>query len=453
MRNKLNSSTTLKRSRIWQLFSLATAQGTFTRNIGSTYALLVGSVALSLALSILLARLLGPVGFGDYAYALNWVLVLSTLAALGMDKLAVRNAAAYSSEGQWSLLRGLVRWATIRVLLFSILVIAITILVRSLMTGEFTSSTTVTLAVAVLLIPILTLAQVHQGVLRGLDYIVQGLFADMIVRPLVFMIFLLGGLFAVGEMTAPWAMFLHFAAAALSLGLIFYLVIRYVRPKVLHFEPEYASRLWWTITIPFLVSASLESLNQRVSILMLGSMLDTEAAGIYNVAKRLAEPTIFVLIAVTAVLGPRVAGLYAKREHDELQSIVTKSSRIILAASLPIALVIIILGPWLLLLWGPEFRAGYTASVILIAGQIVNSAVGPVALLLNMTNHEREVVIGLAISTIAVIILNYILIPRYGVNGAAVASTASLIIWNIFLAVLVRKRLGIDSTIAGRQPR
>ncbi len=353
MRNRLSISKTLNRDQIGGFVKSTMAQGRFSRSVIGSYALQVGSVLLSLIVSILLARLLGPRGYGDYAYALNWVLVLSTLATLGMDKLAVRSVASYGSKAQWSLVNGLVRWATIRVLLFSILVMVGALLVRRFIIVEPASSTTITFVVALLLLPLLTLTQVHQGVLRGLHHIVQGQLADAIARPLLLIIFLVLALLTAGQMTVPLAMSLHVVAAAFSLAMVLLVVIYFIRPEVSNLQPAYEGRLWWIIATPLLFSGMLAVLNQRVSILMLGSLLNTEAVGIYNVAKRLAEPTVFVLIAVNVALAPRVASYYANNQHEKMQSMVTRSARIILLVSVPVALIIALLGPWLLLLWGP----------------------------------------------------------------------------------------------------
>ena len=450
MKNKLGSAKRLNAQRFWRHVKSTTTQNKFSRTVIASYVLQIGSVFLSLILSILLARLLDLSEFGDYTYALNWILVLTSLATLGMDKLAVRSVASYASKEQWAMVKGLIRWSTIIVLSFSLFIMVAVFLVRRIFIADPTSTKTVTLSVALLLLPLLSLTRVQQGTLRGLHHIVKGQLAETILRPLLLIFILLLGLITIGRMTAPLAMGFHVVAALISLGIIAFLVFHVIRPEVKNLLPAYAGRIWLTIAIPLLFSEMLDEINQRASILMLGNMLNTEVVGVYNVAKRLAEPTIFVLIAVNVTLAPRVASYYSNNRHDELQSMITRSTRFALLASGIVALAILVLGPWLLLLWGPEFRPGYSVVLILTLGQVVQAAIGPVVLLLNMTGHERNVVVGLAVSTTLNLILNYLLIPQFGINGAAIATVTGILTWNILLAFRVRKLLQIDPSIIGQ---
>ena len=74
---------------------------------------------------------------------------------------------------------------------------------------------------------------------------------------------------------------------------------------------------------------------------------------------------------------------------------------------------------------------------------------GSVGVLLLMTGHEREAGIGMGVAVLLNSALNLLLIPAWGINGAAVASGLSIVCWNLILLVLVRKRLAIHPTILG----
>ena len=114
----------------------------------------------------------------------------------------------------------------------------------------------------------------------------------------------------------------------------------------------------------------------------------------------------------------------------------------------PVAAGLILFGRRFLLLFGPQYTSGQTALVLLSLGQLVNIVAGPVAGLLTMTGHERDVVMGVGLGTGANLALSLILIPLWGINGAACAAAASLILWNVFLVRRVRRRLAL-SPIAG----
>jgi O-antigen/teichoic acid export membrane protein len=97
------------------------------------------------------------------------------------------------------------------------------------------------------------------------------------------------------------------------------------------------------------------------------------------------------------------------------------------------------------LIFGHEYAAAYVPLLILLVGQMVNSAAGLVGLLLNMTGHENETAIRMAVAAVISITLNLLLIPIWGIQGAATAEALSMIIWNILLWRVVRRRLGINS--------
>jgi O-antigen/teichoic acid export membrane protein len=92
---------------------------------------------------------------------------------------------------------------------------------------------------------------------------------------------------------------------------------------------------------------------------------------------------------------------------------------------------------------------GYVALVILAAGQLFNVAIGPVGWLLVMTGHQGYAALVLAASTGLNVILNFLFIPKWGLEGAAVATTISTVLGNLFLAVIVYRRLGIHGTVLG----
>jgi O-antigen/teichoic acid export membrane protein len=75
---------------------------------------------------------------------------------------------------------------------------------------------------------------------------------------------------------------------------------------------------------------------------------------------------------------------------------------------------------------------------------------GPVGVVLIMTGHERDAALAIGVSAVLNLILNAILIPGWGMEGAAVATAASTVVWNILMAIALYQRSGIHSTILGK---
>ena len=101
--------------------------------------------------------------------------------------------------------------------------------------------------------------------------------------------------------------------------------------------------------------------------------------------------------------------------------------------------------------FGAAYAQGATALAVLCFGQLLNAAVGPVGVLLNMSGHERDTLIGVSMASGANVILNLLLIPFLGLLGAAIASAATLAIWNMLLMRQVKNRLGVVSAVVDLQ--
>ena len=188
----------------------------------------------------------------------------------------------------------------------------------------------------------------------------------------------------------------------------------------------------------------------NADILMLGTLVGTEAAGIYKAATRGADLVVFSLSMISMPLAPIIASLYAQGETERLQRGVTKAARVGFLASLPVAICMFFFGHLFLRIFGQEFQSGATSLAILSVGQIVNAATGPVGWLLAMTGKEKKAALGILVGAASNMVLCLFLIPPYGIIGAAVATTTSTVIWNLMLVYYVRTSLGIDSTIIGR---
>jgi O-antigen/teichoic acid export membrane protein len=418
------------------------AAGTFTLKVVST--------GLSLLTSLFLARLLGAAGYGAYAYAISWVGLLSVPALLGLDNLFIREIAAYKVRSEWDLMSGLLHWANLVTLLISLGLALVAAIGAWILAEHVESQMVFTLWIALMMIPLIALTRLRQAALQGLGHVVVGQLPEVVIRRLLFIVFV-GVVYSVlgADLTAPWAVSMDVLAAGVALflgvGLLHKTLPRYAQEA----SPVYQTRVWARSMLPLLFISVIQAISGQVALVLLGMIKGAEAVGIYAVAQRSAALITFALFAVNAVLSPTVASLYAAGDMKRLQRVVTKSARIILFASVPMVISLFVFGDRFLLYFGPEFASAKMSLFILSAGQLANAAMGSVGLLLIMTGHERDTSIVFGGNALLTVLLNVILIPKWGIEGAATAGTSGMIIWNLLLAALVYKRLGIDSTALG----
>jgi O-antigen/teichoic acid export membrane protein len=251
-------------------------------------------------------------------------------------------------------------------------------------------------------------------------------------------------------LNAQWALGLNAAAVLVALLFATYLLRRMLPHAARDVAPAYQTSSWVRSALPMMLISGMHVINHRIDAIMLGAMKEPEAVGIYAAANRGAQLILLIQIAVNAALAPTIAGLHAAGKMERLQRLITRSSRGVLIVSTSIALGLIFFGDGFLLLFGAEFVQAYPTLGILIAGCVVNAAAGAVGLLLMMTGHERDAAKGIGIGVVLSVALNAVLVPKWGVEGAATATSISMMARNILMVLLVYRRLGIQSTALGR---
>ena len=109
----------------------------------------------------------------------------------------------------------------------------------------------------------------------------------------------------------------------------------------------------------------------------------------------------------------------------------------------------LLFGDLVLLVFGPRFVEGATALAILCVGRVICAALGQPGLFLEMTGKQSITMRGMVWAVSANLLLNLVLIPQFGINGAAVATASSLLIFQIHNMIAVRRQLSINTSILG----
>lgn len=408
-----------------------------------------GSTGISLLLAIVMARVLGVHEYGLYSFAFAIATFLAVPSQFGLPQLVVRETARGYATKQWRLVKGVWFWAG--------RIVFITSLIVALGTGAVSSwsrhlgaifSEGYLVAAIVLLIPMVAIGKLRDSALRGLHHVLQGQLTDTIIRPALLLVLVCAfAFFRKNFLNASFVMWLHVVAAFLAFMFGAILLAR-AAPSGLRrcLEKEMHHRAWLLSAIPLAFTSGMQIINAQTDLLLLGALGAPSDVAVYRVVSQGATLLVFGINAINMVASPHMASLHAQGDKAGLQAIATLCARAGLAITLPIAVIFFVFGKQMLAgLFGDEYAVGAVALTIISFGQVLNSAYGSVGVLLNMTGHERDTAKGLALSACTNVALNLILIPRYGVNGAAVASCVTLLVWNVALNRSVRARLGINS--------
>jgi len=198
-----------------------------------------------------------------------------------------------------------------------------------------------------------------------------------------------------------------------------------------------------SVSLPMFLSNSLFMVISWTDTIMMGMWRTEEEVGIYNVAVRLSIITSFTLMAINSIAAPKFAEFWGKNDLESLKRIVQQSTKLIFWTSTPILILYLIFPGWFMGLFGKEFKKGTLALIFLTIGQFANAACGSVGYILQMTGHQKFVQNIILIAAMLNVILNYLLIPIYGLIGAAIASAISIIFWNVVFSLKVKSFLNI----------
>ena len=204
---------------------------------------------------------------------------------------------------------------------------------------------------------------------------------------------------------------------------------------------------------PMLLGSAMFLVMSWTDTLLLGHFLEEDQVGIYRVAFRMAAVVTLVQAAVNSYAAPLFAERHAAGDRAGLKSALRQTTLLNVAFSVPAFVALVSVPAWWLGWFGDAFVVGATCLVWLALGQVVNALCGPVMYLLNMTGHERQAQRIVWIAAIGNLTMNVWAIPRFGIEGAAVATAFSMALWNVAAAVAVKRLLGLSvwDAISGGQ--
>lgn len=432
-------------------FSSAVAQMRGLR-ISAVFAMSIANAVLGLAMTALLARLLGVAEYGRYSFLLSVLAILAIPLAYGLRQTILRETSYACARGTEYPNR-LWFWACKTALLIS-LPVGIVAVVWSAYNDSLAeeASAMIWFLAALIFTP---LVHVAVGALQGLGDVVRSQAPEYIVRPTTALIFLIS--FAIFlpnvALDGPTAL-AFYAIATLTAGSYgFYRLYRH-RPAPTcagsgdpAAAPYPGSGKLFKTAVGFSAISIIQVGNDNIDTLMLGLLDEPEAVGRYRVAVAVSTLVSLAIIAVNTVIAPRVARHWASGESDELQRLVSFSTAITLSISVAAFLGLLLFGDFVIwILFGAEYADALLPLLILSGGRCVFSAMGPMTIVLNQTGHERYMFAGLVLAITVNACLNFILIPAYSSVGASIAAASALSTFAIFIAISVRMKIGINAT-------
>lgn len=429
---------------------MKTLRTRLARGAANAFVINAFGVGLAFLAQLVAARALGVEDYGVFSFVLAAVMLFATAATLGFEMGLVRFASPYHDRNDLRRFRGVIRYAEWRVAAFGLAVVALGAVVFGAGIGPAVADplrTTFLLGLAA--VPLLALMRVRLTALRVFGRVAQALIPDKIVRESVFIIALLG----VASVHPAW-LGAPFAGAALAIGAAVSLVLitawgRRAAPEGLALMSplEDQRREWWHAVWPLWLLSLSQLAMRRVDVLVLGMMIGTEASGIFFACFVAAQAIAFPLVAVNFLFSPTIAALHARNDRDALQRAVTTTSWWTTAGAVAVGVPLMVLAPYVLSLFGPDFVAHADVLRVLVLGQLIHATAGSIVPLLAMTGRERDALSISLTSFGCKCALVIVLIPIFGILGAAIVEAVFRAGWNVAMGIAVWRRLGIVPSI------
>jgi O-antigen/teichoic acid export membrane protein len=194
---------------------------------------------------------------------------------------------------------------------------------------------------------------------------------------------------------------------------------------------------------PLFIIVLLTTLFCWSDTLMLGYFRTSHEVGVYSAAVRTAMLMTVILLSFNLITSPMVAELHSKNESGRLESLFKFTSRWIYTISMLLFLEMILFSSEIMSFFGAGFAEGWFVLVIVGFTYFINSATGSIGVVLVMSGHQKLVMYDAIGVFVFNVVANYILIPLYGMAGAAVASAASIIGYNLLILAQVFWKLKI----------
>jgi O-antigen/teichoic acid export membrane protein len=413
----------------------------FLKPFGFAFILRVAGAALAFLLNVAIGRLLGTSEAGLYYLALSIATIASVVTRLGLENTVLRFVASYAGEEDWARVRSVLRYALIWSGGASITLALIVIIGAPwIAAGVFdTPPLAPMLAVIILSVLSVNLMTLSSEALKGISMAGSSTLVSSIIYPTIALVLLWPAFSIFGTLGAAVA-YLGGTLMAAAVGLLIWKRTLSNKPMVLQkiniHEMRQSSRpLWVTMIIN-------RALLPWLPVLMLGFLGTSADVGILGAATRIVMLVSFLLIAINTVVAPQFATLYRSQNISGLVQLASKVSGMITLASTPFFLVLFFSGDFVMSLFGSDFSAGGDVLALLTIGQMANVITGPVGLILMMGGFEKDARQASILSLVILVIAMVWAVPLWGMLGAALATTLSVIAGNLVSMLFVRRRIG-----------
>lgn len=406
---------------------------------GSTL-LLVGRIiamATNFAVQVLIVRYLSKSDYGAFAYAMSLVSLGSSLAVFGMDKTVTRFLPIYQEKGEQSKLFGSLMLILTTILSVSFFLVLLVFGLRGWLTGAYLhdQQTVKILLLVILLVPV-----------QAFDSVLVGMLA-IFAKPgaIFFRRYILGP--GLKLLVVLLLVFLGLNVYFLSIGFVISGTFGVTLYSAILLRELRNQDLWkhagarkiqlplkeiFGFSLPLLTANFVYMMRSQLVIVLLEYFHNTRDIADFRAVQPVADLNTVVMDSFSFLFLPTMARLFARKDEAGMDDLYWQGATWIAVMTFPIFLVTFSLAqPITLLFFGERYAGSGLIMALLALGYYFNAALGFNADTLRVHGRLRHTMVNDFLAMLICLGLSLALIPRYGAVGGALATSGTLISYNL----------------------
>lgn len=407
-------------------------------------------LAAQLLAAIVIVRLVGAAEYGRFVFAYTWALLFGGALSLGLSELTVRELPRFFvRKDAEATLRYLAATGATILATGAVLALGLGLVYRG---WEFDFGVPWVLVALAALSHGAVLAASHT--MNALQRVLFSQFVETVFRQSVYLALIAAVLLLGHGITVEQLFVLNIAVGAAAVVWIGIVAWRTLAPKIREFRadggppgPSPGLLGWYKGSIPMLAVTLTYMIQPELDTIMVGFLLDDESVGIYRVAARGAFIVMIAVLVSNQVLAPPLSQAIAEDDRARAQQLLTHAAFVVGVAGVGLAAVLWALSSVYLSLFGSEFSAGRSPMLILSAAHASVSLMAGSGLFLVLVHKQNLILLVTICTTFLNLGLNALLIPRMGVEGAAVATFVCVTSTGIIISAMAMRMTGYDPTI------
>ena len=413
---------------------------------GISLFLRIGGQVMGFLMSFVVAHYFGAKGLGNYVLAIVVLRIFTLVSKLGLDTFSIRFIASFAKQGKWKSIQ-LFRKKIITIVSITSLISSVVMFIFSFEIANLVNTRLEYIELSSFFVLPMVFFMLHYQSLRGLKRIAEFSFFYRMSQAT----FSIAGLFLISQFIQSDKIPIYaYLTSLCTVSLLSYVSYYYWFNKKCNFDSseeieDLPLKKMLKISLPLMFAQSVQFIMAWTDKLMLGNMLGPESVAIYGVAFRFSMGVSITLMAINSIASPKFAEKFSNNDISGMGKVAMQSAKLIFWTTIPLASILLIFPKFFMGIYGSDFLIGVEVLRWLIVGRIVNALSGSVGSLMQMTGQQNNYMKILIVGSIINVTLNYVLIPIYGIKGAAFASVFSLSFWNLTMVYNVKKKFGFST--------